>query len=64
MDARNLIPPPSSNIIEREDDYIQHDIDDDYSPLSPPEVIQAPSSDPKTVPKDEGKDEDEDEDEF
>ena len=54
MDARNLIPPPNPNIIDGEDDYIYHDVDDEYSPRNPPEVIQAPLPDPKAVREDEG----------
>ena len=48
MDARNPISPPNPNIIEGEDDYIHHNVDD-YSLLSLSEVIQALSLDPKTV---------------
>ena len=58
MDARNSIPPSSPNIIKGKDDYIHHDVDDDYSPLSPPKVIQAPSPDPKAVSEGESEDED------
>ena len=61
MDARNPIPSPSPNIIEEEDDYIHHDVGDDYSPLSPPEVIQVLSPDPKAVSEELLHDEDEDE---
>ena len=62
MYARNLIPPSSPNIIEGEDDYIHHNVYDDYIPLSPPEVIQAPSLELKAVPEGEGEGKDEDED--
>ena len=60
MDAHNLIPPPSPYIIDGEDDYIHHDVDDDFSPLSPSEVIQTPSPDLKTVFEEPLHDEDED----
>ena len=63
MDARNLIQAPSPNIIDEEDDYIYHDVDDEYSPLSHPEVIQTLSPNLKAVPKDEGEGEGEGEDE-
>ena len=64
MDARNPIPPsPSSNIIDGENDYIYHDVDDEYTPRSPPEVIQALSSEPKAIREDEGEREREGEDE-
>ena len=46
MTTPNLIPPLSPNIIDGKDNYIYYDIEDEYSPLSLPEVIQAPSSDP------------------
>ena len=62
-----LFPPPSPNIIDGENDYIYHDVDDEYTPRSPPEVIQAPSPEPRAVREDEGEGEreggDEDEDE-
>ena len=62
MDSRNLIPPPSPkppspNIIDGKNDYIYHDVNDEYTPRSPLEVIQAPSSDPKPVREGEGEDE-------
>ena len=63
MDACNPILPPSPNIIDRENYYIYHDIDDEYTPRSPPEVIQAPSPEPKAIHEDEGKGEREDDDE-
>ena len=49
MDASNPILPPSPNIIDGKDDYIYHDVDDEYSPRSLPKVIQAPSHDSKAV---------------
>ena len=57
---------PNPNIIEGEDDYVHHDVDDDYSPLSPPEVIQASSLDSKAAPEDEdeGEGEGKNEDEY
>ena len=59
MDARNPIPPPSSNppspnIIDGENDYIYHDVDDEYTPRSPPEVIQAPTPERRALREDEG----------
>ena len=51
MDARNPILPTSPNIIDEKDDYIYYDVDDDFSPLFPSEIIQAPSPDSKAVPE-------------
>ena len=63
MDGCNPILPPSPNIIDGKDDYIHHDVDDDFSPLSLLEVIQVPSPDSKAVLEEQLHDEDEDEDE-
>ena len=54
MDAPNPIPLPSPNIIDGENDYIYHDVDDEYTPRSPPEVIQAPTPERRALREDEG----------